>query len=205
MSIRKKDWIMDQAALERLLAQFDADPERAAEKFEVMRSGLIRILECWGGTSPPDLADIVVNRVARRLMEGEVIRPDALNAYFRSVARNVWREDRRSPEAQFAPLDDLPPHQQPAVDPHAAMLAHRAQLMLEQRLNCLEECVAALPPETRGLILEYYEGEESARIENRKRLAEMLEIPLSRLRLRIHRIREKLERCVEDCLARAGG
>src|ERR1044071_6012385 len=103
MSIRKKDWIMDQAAFKRLLAQFDADPERAAEKFEVMRSGLIRILECWGSTSPPDLADIVVNRVARRLMEGEVIRPDALNAYFSSVARYVWLEGGGSREARVVP------------------------------------------------------------------------------------------------------
>jgi len=204
MSSRKKDWVMNQAAFDRLLAQFDPDPERAGERYEVMRQGIIRFFECRGGISPPDLADETINRVAYKLMEGEEIHPGAGAAYFYGVARNVLREHLRSREAQSAPLDDLPPHQQPTVNPHTIMHHHQAQVTMEQQMKCLEKCVAALPPETRGLILAYYEGEEGVKIKNRKRLAEIFEISLGRLRLRIHRIREKLETCVTGCLKQAG-
>ena len=204
MSSRKKDWVMNQAAFDRLLAQFDPDPKRAGAQYEVTRQGLIRFFECRGGISPPDRADETINRVAYKLMEGEEIKPGVLAAYFYGVARNVLREHRRSREAQSAPLDELPPHQQPMVNPHTMMHHHQAQFTKEQQMACLEKCVAALPPETRGLILAYYEGEEGVKIKNRKRLAEVFEISLSRLRLRIHRIREKLETCVTGCLKQAG-
>ncbi len=45
---------------------------------------------------------------------------------------------------------------------------------LENRLAGLETCVAQLPLESQRIILDYYTGEESAKIANRKRLAEPL-------------------------------
>ncbi len=50
------------------------------------------------------------------------------------------------------------------------------------------------------MILSYYEGKQRTRIENRKRLAETLGVPMNSLRIRVHRIREKLESCLINCL-----
>ena len=76
-------------------------------------------------------------------------------------------------------------------------------LVREIQLACLDRCAQSLPLETRTMILAYYEGKERARIENRRRLAEGLGVPMNSLRIRVHRIREKLEECLLNCLAKS--
>lgn len=76
-------------------------------------------------------------------------------------------------------------------------------LSLEQRLAALEASLAELPAESRDLIVRYYEGEKSVRIRNRRALAEQLGIPPNALRIRMHRLREKLERRVAEHLRQA--
>lgn len=51
------------------------------------------------------------------------------------------------------------------------------------------------------MMLTYYQGKERVRINNRKLLAETLGVPMNGLRIRVHRLREKLEACLVDCLA----
>jgi len=53
------------------------------------------------------------------------------------------------------------------------------------------------------LIIEYYQGEKGAKIQNRKRLTERFGVPVNTLRMRALRLREKLQGCVEDCLRSA--
>lgn len=67
-------------------------------------------------------------------------------------------------------------------------------------MACLERCLSGLPAENRDLIVRYYEGEKSAKIENRKRLAAELEISVHALEVRAYRIREGLYDCISDCL-----
>src|SRR5947207_1069954 len=60
-------------SLGALLSQFDSNPERAAEKYELMRSRLVTFFECRGCAAAFDLTDATVDRVARRILEGENI------------------------------------------------------------------------------------------------------------------------------------
>ena len=71
---------------------------------------------------------------------------------------------------------------------------------MKGRVESLEECLKALSTENRELILQYYQGEKSAKIENRKRLTDRFKVPLNVLRMRALRLREKLMGCVEDRL-----
>jgi DNA-directed RNA polymerase specialized sigma24 family protein len=66
----------------------------------------------------------------------------------------------------------------------------------DERMEALQECLDRLPPSSRDLILDYHEGERRGRIDNRRAIAERLDIPLNALRIRVHRIRTRLERCV---------
>ncbi|HKP12407.1 MAG TPA: hypothetical protein VJZ91_09870 [Blastocatellia bacterium] len=203
MASGKKRWELTQAAFDGLLARLDADAERAARQYEVIRQGVMRFFECRGGSSPADLTDETINRVACKILEGATVQADSVAAYFYGVARNVLREDRRSPAAASFTLDEalLPRHLAPAADELASrQAAHRAQ---EQRFECLQRCVEELPPETRRLIFSYYEGEEAEKIANRKRLADVLTISITGLRLRVHRIRKGLEACVMSCCGKA--
>jgi hypothetical protein len=50
------------------------------------------------------------------------------------------------------------------------------------------------------LIVLYYQGEKSAKIENRKRLAEGLSVTLGALRYRAFDLRQRLQGCIERCM-----
>jgi DNA-directed RNA polymerase specialized sigma24 family protein len=62
-----------------------------------------------------------------------------------------------------------------------------------------------LSPENFRLIVQYYQQNEQSRIEARRNLAAQLGIPPNALRIRAHRIRARLQGCVEDCVQRQQG
>lgn len=178
-------------SFEHLLALFGPDRGRAGERYESIRRALVKFFECKGGRFPEELADETLDRVARRLAEGEQIRVSDPAAYIHGVARNVLRSDwaQRQRVVQKAAT--------PAEQPTDVEDASRA----ERRLACLDRCLSALPPETRQLVLRYYEDERRAKIDGRRALSESLGIGLNALRIRVHRVRARLESCVRACLA----
>ncbi len=203
LTIRKIEWAINEVAFGKLLALFDTDVERAGEKYELMRSKLVKFFRCRGCRAPFDLADEVLNRLARRAEQGEEIRSATLAEYCYGVALNVWRESRRNPENAFSSLETLSPSEHPAENPGRLAELNTAKQESEQRLACLESCVEKLPLETRQLVISYYEEEKGAKIGNRRRLAETIGIPMNALRIRVLRIRTKLEECVTECLSRS--
>lgn len=193
VSTRKKGWALTQEAFDRLLARLDADRERAGEAYESVRHKLVKFFEWRGADSPEEQADETINRVARKVEEGEEIRN--LGAYFLGVARLVLLEVFKEREGKRAALELLPePEPATEEDERAA-----------QRRTCFESCLQSLARESRELIIEYYSEEKSAKIELRRNLAERLGIPLNALRIRAHRIRSRLEECVRECLDRREG
>src|SRR5439155_22653112 len=74
----------------------------------------------------------------------------------------------------------------------------------ELRTTCLEECLRKQSDQARHTILAYYQGDKRAKIENRKRLAQRLNLSVNTLRMQALRLREKLESCVVACAARGG-
>ncbi len=181
-----------------LLAQLDPDRERAGERYEIIRRKLIRLFEWRGCAAPEDLADETINRVARRIAEGVQLRSADPYGYFCGVAhllfKEVLRRAAREQRARDSSGELLLPTALPVVpedepgDPH---------------LDCLRQCLAALPQDQRDLVLHYYQGESNIR--HRKTLSQELGIPMNALRIRVHRVRRKLESCLDDCLRRPGG
>jgi DNA-directed RNA polymerase specialized sigma24 family protein len=190
---QKKDWTLTSEAFERLLTAFDADRESAAQKYETMRRKLTEFFEARGTDAPPDYADETINRVARRITEGEEIKD--LNSYFYGVARLIWLEFVRSRDKQSTPLELAPI---PIAVNAAEVETERRQK--EQRLTCLESCLSKLSPANRNLIVEYYREEQGLKIETRKRQAAMLNTTINGLRLRASRIRAELAQCVHSCV-----
>jgi len=182
---------------------FDPDINVAGEKYEYVRCGIVKYFECRGCLPALDLADETINRVARKLGEGAEIQHGSFSSYFYGVARNVFHEHLRRVDRNLAPVETLLPHQHPSVRPFETVEGRSEQVDLEAKLACLDSCTKSLSEETRKMILSYYEGKQRARIENRKRLAETLGVPMNSLRIRAHRIREKLEGCLVNCLAKS--
>jgi DNA-directed RNA polymerase specialized sigma24 family protein len=189
----KRDRSLTSEAFDLLLLAFDADREAAGQKYEIMRRKLSEFFEARGGDAPPDHADETINRVARRISEGEEIQD--LKSYFYGVARLVWLEALRSGDKQLTPLELAP----------TPIAANTEELEVERQqredcLTCLETCLAQLSAPNRTLIIEYYQEEKGLKIEHRKRQAEKLNTTLNGLRLRASRIRSELTQCVHSCV-----
>lgn len=199
---RKRDWVLTVDALERLLNFLDADRECAGQKYEATRRKLIKYFECRGCLSPEEMADETINRAARRISEGKEIWASEPAGYFYGIARNVLREYWGAPEREFAPISNLQFSRHPYADTLNLKDLEYESWVMEKQLESLEECLQEILPESREMIIKYYQGEKGDKVKNRKALARRLGIPPNALRIRVHRIREKLEKQVKDRLDR---
>ena len=181
---------MTSEALSRFLSCLDSDAEQAGRKYEVIRQKLVKIFDWRGVRFPEDCADETINRVARKLEDGQTIRD--IPTYCQGVARLVVLEALKRAENRQVSLDEV------RVVSEANLLPEGES---EQR-RCFAQCLGNLPTESRDLILRYYEDEKREKINNRQAMADQLGIPLNALRSRVQRIRDKLEQCISGCLLR---
>jgi DNA-directed RNA polymerase specialized sigma24 family protein len=183
-AVPKGRWILTADTFERLLAALDPDRERAAVAYEQLRFRLIGVLRWWGAPTADQLADETLDRVARKLQEGATIPPGSLGAYVRGVARLVFYESSRERLA-LAPLTGQEPAPMPSNETTGAA-------------ECLDRCLASWPKADRNLLLRYYGAGKASDV--RKRIADELAISLIALRIRTHRLRTRIERCVAECV-----
>lgn len=188
---QRRKWYLTQGAFDQFLSLLDLDRDRAGEIYETLRRNLIQLFVWRGCRDPEDHADETINRVIRRIDEGEEIRD--LVSYAHGVARRLLLEIFKKQEREQIGIDELPPL---AAQPER-------QDESENGVLCLRRCLNRLPEESRRLIVLYYQGEKNAKIENRKRLAESLRITLNALRYRAFDLRQRLEGCIDRCMQRA--
>lgn len=172
----------------RFLTQLDTDMGRAAESYERIRRTLIKFFAWQGLGAAEDWADVALNRVIRKIDEGETLRD--IPMYCHGVARMVLLEARKHPENRAEELENVAP----------AKLIAQEQPTTDDREVWLRNCLKELPPESRHLILQYYTDQRRAKIDNRVTLADQLGIPLAALRNRAQRIRARLEKCIHQHL-----
>jgi DNA-directed RNA polymerase specialized sigma24 family protein len=167
------------------LERLHPDPEQAGQEYERLRRALVKFFD-WRGVSPPDeCADDVLDRLARKLEDTEV---ENVQKYVYGIARLVALERRRAPA--FSSIEAMP----------GLALAAPAPAEEQSGLHgCFDRCLAELPEESRSLLLRYYEGEQQAKITNRRRLAAMLGVTENALRSRVQRLRDRLEQCMRVC------
>jgi DNA-directed RNA polymerase specialized sigma24 family protein len=185
-SHRPERWNLTPEAWEALLQALGQDRNAAAVRYETLRRRLIKFFAWERCTFPEDRADEVINRFARRLAGGEsVAHPES---YCHGIARLVVREAHLEMARQQETARQLRALPSPAPGPGEID-------------ECLARCLKTLEPPQRDLLLAYYEGEKSQRIQNRARLAMKLGVTLNTLRNRALRLREKIENCTRGCLA----
>jgi DNA-directed RNA polymerase specialized sigma24 family protein len=185
----------DSVSFEALLRALHPEREQAAQKYAEVRSRLEGFFTWRGARWPDELTDETIDRVARRVAGGEVIRAAEVGRYFLGVARNVlreaWQRERTRPEHALGSVEDR------AVGPSA-----RPPVDEEVRMRCLDQCLLELGLEGRQLLLRYYEGEGGVRIASRRALATEMSLAPATLRIRLHRLRARVEACVRRCLGR---
>ncbi len=190
----KKDWVLTGPALEMLLAALDA----AGVGYLEMRNRVAKFFAYNRVADPDELIDITFDRAARRIAEGEEVRNPV--SYITGIARFVLKEKWSGPNVNQIDDQELPD----------VMIDRRKEdenkrIALDRRLDCLEGCVATLTSAERERITDYYYDEKRAKINRRKQMAEELGVSLVNLRVRMHRTRRDLEKCVENCLGQTVG
>jgi DNA-directed RNA polymerase specialized sigma24 family protein len=187
----RQKWTLTQEAFDRLLVALGGDRDSAAQKYLEIRSNLVRFFEWRGCSFPEDHADETINRIAKRVAEGEEI----LNysGYAVGVARLLLLEINKGRQREQLALAEI----------GQASEVYEEHDDGEHRLVCLRSCLETLTTDNRALILQYYQGEKGEKIQNRKKLMDRLGIPVNTLRMRALRLREKLQSCVEECVGRA--
>lgn len=198
MVLRKKDWTLNREGFRQFLGWLDEGVESNGERYLEMRRRLVRYFDYRNCPSPDDLADETLNRVARKLEEkGEIVGASPAH-YCYIVARLVFLESGRRKELHTASLDD--PERADIMASFAAFSDPAMETAAQERLfTCLERCLTKLRTQDRELILQYYQGEQRAKIEHRSQLAAQLGLTLNALSIRACRIRTKLEACVKAC------
>jgi len=170
----QKPWELSREALDALLASLAADPTAAAHEYEALRKRLVDLF-IWERCPEPELhADETLNRMARRIAEGEAIANPY--RYAHRIARMVVLETFRQARRERNALRELGYMAGEGPPP-------------ENTLAALRKCLEALPADSRKLIEQYYSMD-------REKLAAAMGIGVNTLRNRALRIRERLYACV---------
>lgn len=189
----KKDFGLTQEHFNNLLSWLSPDQNEAAQKYEEIRKGLIRFFLFKGCGDPEMLADETISRIAAKVLTFNADKGVKTITYFYGFASNIYLEyvsQLKKREVQFQPgllLKNTQTH-----DPGANNE--------DETYDCLEDCLRKLAPEESKMVLEYYSKDKSAKLESRKQMADSLSLRPGTLHTKIHRIRNSLKKCIEECL-----
>jgi DNA-directed RNA polymerase specialized sigma24 family protein len=170
-----------------LLEWLDRDREKAAERYEIIRAGLIRIFVSKGLSDAEHYTDETIDRVVRRLPELQKTYVGDPARYFHGVARNVLLEYGRRKEVSTDLIPQRRTLENARSDTH----------------ECLSKCLKLLPRDKQELILDYHLYQGHAKIQNHRQMAHELSISEGALRTRAHHLRVSLEKCVLRCISQA--
>lgn len=173
-----------------LLDWFSQNREEAGRKYEEIRNGLIRFFYFKGCADAEDLADEAINRVALKLSVLDLsgnIKP--INLFY-GFASKIYLEYVSRIKKQEIEFD---------ADIHSSNKGTETE---NKNQKCLEKCLAELSDEDGDLIVEYYSAAKAEKIEHRKDLAEKLQMNISTIHVKVHRLRKILRECIEKCAAK---
>jgi DNA-directed RNA polymerase specialized sigma24 family protein len=191
----QKDRTLSAAAFDRLLRWLDQGTDSKGENYLVIRQRLVNYFDRKSCSTPDELADETLNRVARRLQEEGITEAESPARYCYIVARFVFMEHLRSSAKERWLNKELSRESKEAIGGDV-----EGNQRYSQMLKCMGACIEKLDPAKREIIVRYYVGKERAKIENRRALAESLGITTNALSIRACRIREELEACVRGCM-----
>lgn len=174
---------------EQFLQMLDEDRELAAEKYIALRSRLEKFFEWRNCENTEELTDIVFDRVLKKISEGEII--ENADAYSISIAKFVLMENRRN-VLKNEEFDENSREFTAEKEPEN-------EEKDDKKFKCLNGCLAELPEDKRKLLVGYFETDKKTMISARKSLAEKVGLNLNSLRIRISRLKTKLEKCVKKC------
>ena len=161
---------------DELFAILDSNPSRAEEKYLELFRKLVRFFEWSRSTEPEDMAQETLRRGFTRLGQGQKITTSDPAGYFFGIARNLIREGWNTRKQE-----QFEEHQAPKLDNSFYNLNPSEQVVF------LKQVLHNLSKDEIAMLVAYVEG--SGEAWGRKAGLEP-----GALRLRIHRLRKRLEK-----------
>jgi RNA polymerase sigma factor (sigma-70 family) len=183
---RNPEWLLTQARFDLLLSNLSPQPTEAGARYERLRGRLIVFFSRRMLSFPEDLADEALNRLTRRLEEGEVI--ENIEGYALGIARHIAQEQIARIDAERTAAEEFSRNTSQETD----TTTEEEEILLERMKRCLDR----LPRSDRDLLSGYFLTGESGKILVRKRLAEARGITPAALRKRIFELRGAIQKCI---------
>jgi len=162
------------------------DPDEANRRYLRLHLRLAGYFRLRGMSDPVNDADETFERASKKIMDGVGI-PD-IDKFCMGIARNIvlerMREKKREQSAFVRFLEN-------AQD-------NSTEILVDRIMNLMKPCFEQLPPEDRDLLQSYCkvpQGDSQA--EHRRKLAESLKSTIAALRIKVTRLRRRLEECVK--------
>ncbi len=190
-----KTSILNQEDFDALLKWLAEDREKAGEKYEQVRAGLMRFFRFKGCENTEELADETINRVASKVKTFDDSKNVQTISYFYGFAANILLEHHRARGKKNVQLDTV-------------NFVHKTELKFETKMeiseaDCLETCLDQLAADEKEIVLEYYSQEKIKKIEARKELARRLNYEMNALHVKVFRLRAVLGKCIKKCLEKS--
>ena len=181
---------------ETLLKWLSPNREEAAAKYDLIRNGLLRFFRYRGCSDPQTLSDKTIDRVAQKLGKLELRDSPKKSSVFFGFAYNIYREHLRNPLRKEIQLEF-----ENQIDHSRSIFPYDSDKEKEV-FKCLDACLDKLNEKDRDLILRYYSKEKREKIELRSEIANELGVRLKTLHVRMYRLRETIEKCLEKCISK---
>jgi DNA-directed RNA polymerase specialized sigma24 family protein len=169
----------NQGLIDELLLLLEVEQPTSEKRYKQLRLKLVKFFAWRRCEDPEGLADETVSRTLRNIIGGEKIYSDKPYSYVYGIAMNVFREYLREKKKQENLANELP-----GSSPYVPEIAE----------DCRKDCFDRLSRGKQAMLHRYYvDGEASERI------ALSLNVTVNALRLQIHRIKNELRACHEEC------
>jgi len=185
----KREGQLTPTSFDLLLSKLGDEPYEAGLRYERLRGRLILFFLRRLLPASEDLADETIDRLARRLFEGEEIA--SIEAYALGVARFVAQE-----QAAFIARETNPSKNFWENIWASDTTKGNEALDHDLQLDAMEQCLALLPQPEIQLLTDYYLVEGERKIEARRLLAQRHGITSGALRKKIFGICNGLRDCI---------
>ena len=152
-----------------------AEPIRFQEIYAAHATAVYRCLLAWS-RNPAIAEDLTAETFVKALSADQPVRAATARAYLVTIARNLWREQKRRIWRQV-PFESAAP---PVIYPDPGV-----SIELKNVLNAIAE----LPETLRDPLVLFAQGELSY-----EEIAAQLQLPLTTVKIRIFRARQRLEK-----------
>jgi hypothetical protein len=177
---------LSKEAFDRLLQWLGPDAEEAGMKYQETHRKLVRLFGFKGCDCPEDLADEVIDRVAQKLLSGELPpkRSEDVTTVFYGLVKFVHFEHLK----------------ESSRDKFMTPIAVPEEIDVEKQHRCLDRCKGRLDENDRNFLLDYYRYVPGQKIQHRKSIAEQMRLAPNALRIRACRLRSAIKECVVRCV-----